>query len=382
VPNRSRGGRTAAARLVLTSREAPSELGVLSGGAVRSFQLGGLEVDEARVLLAPKQLVGTGEQWAELTARFGGRSMLDDVPRVARRDRNRVPQAIGLDDAPRLSASPVGGWGMSFFELDGLRENIGLTQPVRDDALLIALQLKTCPDFDLYADGRLIQPRAFNAGAVAIFDLRANLASDLRDSFHAIDLYLPVQALNAIADDMGAARVDELRLTTGTAVEDPTLQNLLLSMRPALAAPGGHTQVLFVDHVANAIATHVAHTYGGARPRQPYDTGGLAPFHERRAKELLSANLSGGILLSELAQACELSVRHFSRAFRQSTGMAPHEWLVHLRLDRAKGLLAGSSRPLAEVASECGFADQSHFTRSFLRDVGVTPREWRRVQHE
>ena len=51
----------AAARLVLTSREAPSELGVLSGGAVRSFQLGGLEVDEARVLLAPMQLVGTGE---------------------------------------------------------------------------------------------------------------------------------------------------------------------------------------------------------------------------------------------------------------------------------------------------------------------------------
>ena len=61
MSSRSRDGRTAAARLVLTTREAPSELGVLSGGAVRSFQLGGLEVDEARVLLAPKQLVRTGE---------------------------------------------------------------------------------------------------------------------------------------------------------------------------------------------------------------------------------------------------------------------------------------------------------------------------------
>ena len=110
--------------------------------------------------------------------------------------------------------------------------------------------------------------------------------------------------------------------------------------------------------------------------------GGLQTCFCRSECLLRPTHLSGGVLLNELAQACELSVRHFTRAFRQSTGMAPHEWLVHLRLERAKGLLAGSSRPLAEVASECGFADQSHFTRSFLRDVGVTPREWRRVQHE
>src|SRR5262249_10460852 len=60
--------------LVLTSREAPPELAVL-GGAVRSFELGGLGVDEAQVLLAAKQLEGTSQQWAELNARFGGNGL-------------------------------------------------------------------------------------------------------------------------------------------------------------------------------------------------------------------------------------------------------------------------------------------------------------------
>src|SRR6266508_4237872 len=60
--------------LLLTSREAPPELAGL-GGAVRSLQLGGLGVDEAQALLAPKQLAGTSEQWAELCARFGGNGL-------------------------------------------------------------------------------------------------------------------------------------------------------------------------------------------------------------------------------------------------------------------------------------------------------------------
>jgi transcriptional regulator with XRE-family HTH domain len=61
--------------VVLTSREAPPELAVLDGGRARTFHLGGLGVDEAQVLLAPKHLVGTSEQWAELNARFGGNGL-------------------------------------------------------------------------------------------------------------------------------------------------------------------------------------------------------------------------------------------------------------------------------------------------------------------
>jgi AraC family transcriptional regulator len=295
-------------------------------------------------------------------------------------DRNPVPVALGVPDAPRLIASPSGGFGMAFFELDCFRPNIGLTKPVREDAFLIALQLKKCDDFDLYADGRRIQPQQFDAGAVAIFDLRTTLASDLRDPFHAIDLYLPLAALNATSDELGTARVDELRHTPGTAVLDTTMRGLLLSMQPALAAPPEHTSPLFVDHVAHAIATHVAQTYGGLRVPAPPRHGGLAPIDAHHAKELLDANLAGRVLLTDLASACNLSVRQFTRAFRQTTGMAPHQWLVRRRIEKAKDLLSRTAQPIALIASRCGFADQSHLTRVFHRGVGMPPAEWRRIR--
>jgi AraC-like DNA-binding protein len=108
--------------------------------------------------------------------------------------------------------------------------------------------------------------------------------------------------------------------------------------------------------------------------------GGLAPWQARRAKELMNANLNGKLPLSQLAEQCGLSVRHFARAFRQSTGVPPHRWLLSRRIERAKELLHDPALALAEVALACGFADQSHFTRMFTTVVGLSPGLWRRAQ--
>jgi transcriptional regulator GlxA family with amidase domain len=72
--------------------------------------------------------------------------------------------------------------------------------------------------------------------------------------------------------------------------------------------------------------------------------GGLAPYQERCAKELMAANLTEDISLLRVATACGLSARHFTRAFRQSTGLSPHRWLIEYRVERAKGLLIDSRR--------------------------------------
>ena len=107
--------------------------------------------------------------------------------------------------------------------------------------------------------------------------------------------------------------------------------------------------------------------------------GGLAPWQERRAKELMSATLNEQIPLSRLASECGLSVRHFARAFRLSTGMPPHRWLLKYRVDHAKKLMRMRAWSLADIASFCGFADQSHFTRVFTANGGVSPGLWRRM---
>jgi AraC-like DNA-binding protein len=118
--------------------------------------------------------------------------------------------------------------------------------------------------------------------------------------------------------------------------------------------------------------------YGGAATTPPLVRGGLAPWQVRRAKEMLMAHLDGEITLEELAGECQLSRSHFARAFRKTTGLPPHRWLVEQRLERAKDLLLKSDLPLAEIADTCGFSDQSHFTRAFGAALGVAPGEWRR----
>ena len=162
------------------------------------------------------------------------------------------------------------------------------------------------------------------------------------------------------------------------AIDDTTISSLGGAILPALSHPDQVNQ-LFVDHVLFALGVHVAQTYGGMRPLSRPVRGGLAPWQVRRAKEILSANLDGGVPLKEVARECRLSVSHFSRAFRRTTGIAPHNWLLARRVEVAKEKLRDGRLSLLDVALVCGFADQSHFTRVFARIVGVSPGAWRRA---
>ncbi|UIY31505.1 AraC family transcriptional regulator (plasmid) [Neorhizobium galegae] len=103
---------------------------------------------------------------------------------------------------------------------------------------------------------------------------------------------------------------------------------------------------------------------------------GLSTWQERLAKDVIETSLVGGIGLAELAQLCGLRTSQFAHGFKRSTGIAPYEWLLRRRIERAKESLLWGSK-LSEVAVACGFADESHLTRMFRRVVGVAPGAWR-----
>jgi len=125
----------------------------------------------------------------------------------------------------------------------------------------------------------------------------------------------------------------------------------------------------------------LAHMVRVTNARDPVgagQSGGLAPWQLRRAMDFMRADLSGNISLEQLASVCDLSVNYFARAFKKCTGVPPHQWLVEMRLEKAKDLLLNTKTRLAEVAVACGFADQSHLTKTFVRATGNTPGAWRR----
>jgi AraC-like DNA-binding protein/quercetin dioxygenase-like cupin family protein len=95
----------------------------------------------------------------------------------------------------------------------------------------------------------------------------------------------------------------------------------------------------------------------------------------RRAKEFLIENHRRVITLKELAGVAEFSPHHLLRAFRSNVGLTPHDFLIQIRVERAKRLLRGGNT-ISDIAVDTGFVDQAHFTRRFKAIVGVTPGQY------
>lgn len=291
----------------------------------------------------------------------------------------QLGSAFRMADAPTLASRILQKSTVALTELRCDQPKFGLTAPMaREDAYLIALQLRACPNHDLYFDGRMTRPQNYVEGVTSIYDLRLSPVADIRDPFHCLMFYLPQTALHSLAIENSTNRPRELRHRLGVSVDDPTVRHLLSALLPAMAKPE-ETNSLFLDHVALALTIHIASVYGGMNGRAGGRRGGLAPWQERRAKELMRECLDEEISLSWLASECNLSVRQFARAFRMAAGVPPHRWLVQTRVQQAKELLSKRALSLADVAAFCGFADQSHFTRVFTQMVGVPPGEWRRL---
>ncbi len=134
--------------------------------------------------------------------------------------------------------------------------------------------------------------------------------------------------------------------------------------------PGG---LAFVEALATGFSHQLALHAGVRKPIVARLRGGLSAAAKRRTLELMEANLDENLPVQFLATAVGLSSAHFSRAFKETMGIAPHQYLLHLRLERSRRMLETNDASLADVAQRAGFADQAHFTRFFKREYGVTP---------
>lgn len=105
--------------------------------------------------------------------------------------------------------------------------------------------------------------------------------------------------------------------------------------------------------------------------------GGLPPHALKRVTAYIDANLARAIRVDHLAAEAGLSPFHFIRAFKQSVGSTPHQFVVARRIDRARQLLLETRMAVLDIALATGFADHSHFSRHFHRVMGASPRQYR-----
>jgi len=302
-----------------------------------------------------------------------------EVPVAASVYGRKLGIKFGAEDAPFILTRSLQCADIAVTEVFVDRPLGRLCDPLpRMNAYMICLLLHDLPNNSYWEEGRQVSVLSLQAGQTTIHDLQREPLALMDKPVHSLLFYLPCAALDALADQANVPRVSELRYEPGLGICDETIRHIGLTLLPALRTPDRASR-LFTDHLTLALATHAAQSYGGMQTISRPLKGGLAPWQESRSKEMIAGDLAGATPLRAIAEACGLSVSHFSRAFRKSTGLAPHAWLIRTRVESAKSMLRKKDASLLAIARDCGFADQSHFARAFKHRVGLSPGAWRKM---
>lgn len=157
---------------------------------------------------------------------------------------------------------------------------------------------------------------------------------------------------------------------------DETLALLSFACAEMLSArtPGDRKRVSAITHL---LAVHIAEKYTNIASHSPDYRGGLPIARLRKVEDYVHAHLAENISVETLAELSELSPFHFSRVFKEATGMTPLKFVIRERMLRAQRLIRETSRSLIEIGLEVGYTSPSHFAQVFRRTVGMAPNKFR-----
>jgi AraC family transcriptional regulator len=202
---------------------------------------------------------------------------------------------------------------------------------------------------------------------------------ELGDKMECLHLYLPPNLVgqSALADyEIDPARAE---LAYAGGFSDPMLHQIGGALRTMLGRETQPTDRLFVDGLRTALAGHLIGAYTTDRWRPPAGAPSLDSRRLRRVLDFIDARLADEIGLDDLAAEAFLSPFHFSRLFRQATGLSPHRYVTERRVEAARTKLALNVSSLVEVALDTGFGSQANFIRVFRKSTGLTPGQYREL---
>jgi len=176
---------------------------------------------------------------------------------------------------------------------------------------------------------------------------------------------------SALLPELGAAGS---RFEFLPGLQDPLLSQIVTTLAEEIE--GGFADRILIESLGTALCIRIAQRFVGHLPL-PTSNKGLSPERLRRVRDYIEAHLDEDLSLTVLADIACLSPYHFSRSFKEAAGAGPQRYVIRRRLERAKRLLRQTHQPLAMIAQEAGFADQSHLNSIFRREMGVTPGRFR-----
>ena len=154
--------------------------------------------------------------------------------------------------------------------------------------------------------------------------------------------------------------------------EDSLIRQLGLTLRSELKRD--NSDLFYLESLINFLSVHLIKNYSTQQKPLKQFQGGLTKHKLKQIIDYINDNLHQDLSLKELARIVQISPYHFTRQFKQSTALPPHQYIIRTRIERAKQLLKQGNLTIAQVAYIVGFSHQSHLNRHFKRLVGVTPK--------
>lgn len=213
----------------------------------------------------------------------------------------------------------------------------------------------------------------FLTNAPAPYELRWRATSV--DPFAVMHVYMGLPVIErAVAEVLGSGH-GPVRFCDVSGQRDAVLAGLLEQLRAEIA-DRRNASALFLDGIAQSLAVHLVRCYR--------DDAGPASAHRvlpaarlRRVVERMEAQRAQVFNLHQYAQEASMSVFHFSRMFKKSTGLTPLQYVTRLRLAEAQRLLRETRRSVIEIGLEVGYTSPSHFAQVFRREFGLSPSAYR-----
>lgn len=244
------------------------------------------------------------------------------------------------------------------------------------DEHAICLSLAPRPVRFLQIKGGKTHTSLYGKGDISITPAEVPFFARWDGNDHYLQIRIASRFIQNVATETITNNPDQLELLSEFRTRDPQLESIGMLLLAELKQEnlGGR---LYIESLANVLAVHLLRQYAAVTPNLQVYEGGLPQRQLLQVLEYINEHLDCDIKLADLAQLLDMSQFHFSRLFKQSMGIAPYQYLLQQRVERAKQLLKQTDRSIIDVAFLCGFNSHSHLSKQFRQLTGMTPTAYR-----
>lgn len=240
--------------------------------------------------------------------------------------------------------------------------------------LPIAGQLSTnfCPD------GFTTQRHTCRAGNIAIYpagtSTQCTIETNMNYRYNC--LQLKTAALNKAVSEV--VDISQFDLAPQFSLVDPFIEAILRQFAREIDAASSLNQ-LYIDSLSNTLFVYLLQHYTTCKKAISHYEDGLSKYQLHRTLDYIESHLEQNIKLADIANLLGMSQYYFCRLFRQSMGLSPYKYVTQQRVERAKRFLQQPQKiPIAAIALECGFSNQSALSKHFRNIIGTTPNAYRK----